>query len=507
MRTLKLAILFNALLPGWGEEVIGQSREFTVYENGLIYSPATMKQLGHIVDSLNLRFKTCDLHKTYLAKEQAKAHYVYIPGVKRWEVRELMDKGISFEELVRLYAPETVHKDLLVIKDKYTNYSNEEVVEFSCISPARDRDHEISVKNDPSAYTREMKGKWVYDWYEKSNESTENVYAFYFITGFESKPLHPDYARMVQYTECMVDTNTTIFLEDSKSQDLLSYEENENVKTFMKLVDIEFSGEPEEPEYPERKDKHLLDEYKKKSLQYDRDYRRWDSLRLVHIDKKIATKPGFKEALNKAIASALEKGGSNDLFEYYVARYASKDTALLLKRKRIVYGFCSQDQSPRYHALNIAMLSAETVNWEVFLRAHLDIMNDRFQRMSDGSYAWARRNTYIKELEELQINVPELLLGISLRVDNPSKNHYYGSIRRIGRALSETKDQAGIEKRMLDMISDEKLDDYNRMLIYYLFLNYNSYLADDRRKENKEKLVAAAKKLPEYLASQVENQD
>lgn len=88
-------------------------------------------------------------------------------------------------------------------------------------------------------------------------------------------------------------------------------------------------------------------------------------------------------------------------FEEYVSCYKSPKVALELKRSRIVVGGCSQDMSPRVHAMNIALLSAETINWEIFLRSHLDIMNDNFERMSDGSYAWAGRKTYIKELEVL----------------------------------------------------------------------------------------------------------
>jgi len=75
------------------------------------------------------------------------------------------------------------------------------------------------------------------------------------------------------------------------------------------------------------------------------------------------------------------------------------------------------DSSPRYHELSIAELAEETVNWEIFLRSHLDIMNDNFNRMSDGSYAWAGRKTYIKELEILYINVLDLVLGISIRIE------------------------------------------------------------------------------------------
>jgi len=43
------------------------------------------------------------------------------------------------------------------------------------------------------------------------------------------------------------------------------------------------------------------------------------------------------------------------------------------------------DESPRTHARAIALLAAETNNWDILLRAHIDIMNDRFERRSDGS--------------------------------------------------------------------------------------------------------------------------
>ena len=163
------------------------------------------------------------------------------------------------------------------------------------------------------------------------------------------------------------------------------------------------------------------------------------------------------------------------------------------------------DNSPRIHAMNIAVLSAETVNWETFLRAHLDIMNDRFERVSDGSYAWSGRKTYIRELEELDINVADLMLGISLRIENPSQNHYYGSISRIGRALSETQNSNEIETKMLEMIQDSQLDDHNRLLIYYLFQNYNYYIKDEAQKaQNTNKLKTAVQTLPDYLSTRLE---
>ena len=184
-----------------------------------------------------------------------------------------------------------------------------------------------------------------------------------------------------------------------------------------------------------------------------------------------------------------------------------KELLTELRSTRVV-GRCSQDNSPRVHARNIAILAAETVNWEIFLRAHLDIMNDRFERAIDGSYAWAQRQTYLQELEELDINVPDLILGISLRVSDLSKNHYYGSIGRVGRALAETSYPKEIEKTLLNMMEDENLDDYNRIIAYYLFQNYNYHLTDEKAKaKNEDKLQLAVLNLPAYLSNRILEED
>ena len=192
------------------------------------------------------------------------------------------------------------------------------------------------------------------------------------------------------------------------------------------------------------------------------------------------------------------KDGWVDLPDNWTSLSMNKKTKLLEEmRKTRVIGYCSMDTRPRNHAINIALLSAETYNWEVFLKAHLDIMNDRFERMSDGSYAWAGRKTYLKEIEELNINATDLLLGTCFRISDPAKNHYFGSISRIGRALSESSNPIEIENQILSIIQNKELDLFNRILFYYLFLNYNHNLSDEKTKENnKAKLAIAAIGLP-----------
>ena len=53
--------------------------EFGNSSNGLIYSDTTIKQLKFIVDSLNLKFKVCDLYKTYYSKLVTLHNYLTLP--------------------------------------------------------------------------------------------------------------------------------------------------------------------------------------------------------------------------------------------------------------------------------------------------------------------------------------------------------------------------------------------------------------------------------------------
>jgi hypothetical protein len=232
---------------------------------------------------------------------------------------------------------------------------------------------------------------------------------------------------------------------------------------------------------------------------------KWEAERLARVDSLKNADTGFIFLLNAALNEAKATHASNDTFEEYVERYVSAAEALDLKRNRRVVGGCSMDSRPRIHAQNIAILSAETTKWEIFLRSHLDIMNDRFDRVSDGSWAYQGRQTYIRELEVLDINVPDLILGISLRVENPVENHYFGSIRRVGRALSESTANDLVETRMLDMIADNELDDFNRVLMYFLFDNYNYNLKDEaRKKANVQKLKTALAKMPDYVYTRID---
>lgn len=390
-----------------------QDGEFKVYPNGLIYSEQTMGKLSHIVDSLNLKFKTCNFNTVFYSKSQAIGHLVKVDKGSIKEAKKDIENQISFDDFLKKYPKTTVERNVLIIKSKYKNYKKQNIVEFEHFDLKSDYGFSIE-SEDVSLYQKDFSNKWLFEYNKKTSYTDESLSAFYFPNNFSSVPIPQKYSQMIGYSDCLIDTTTTKFKD--------------------KLKD----GWVELP-------------------------KNWTSL-------------------------------------------SEKEKAKLLDEMRSirVIGDCSQDSRPREHAIHIALLSAETYNWEVFLKSHLDIMNDRFERMSDGSYAWGQRNTYIKELEELNINVPDLILGISFRIENPASNHYFGSIGRVGRALSETKNRIEIEQYMLSIVSDNELDIYNRLLFYFLFRNYNHYIKDETvKKENNNKLAIATKTLPDFISERL----
>lgn len=481
-------------------KVSGQISEFNSSKNGLIYSDTTIKQLKFIVDSLNLKFKVCDLNRDYLSIPQAKGHYISLDSANVDEAHADLMANVSFDDFIVKYPHATIDKELLIIKFNYKNYENKDRISFECAGVSS-CDHDLIFDENLERYQDEnVKGKWIIHYHPKTDYSTSWVEAFYFTNNFTQIELPVSYARMIQYSDCMIDTSSSIFHEDAfdvfRTSKKNAAEENK-VLDFLNFVNKFL-------EKPVFKGKYSAKKYDK----FEQEYSKWLVLKDQKTDSLKAHDSTFTLLLNAAVLQAISEGGSDDEFEEYVARYYSPKTALELKRKRRVVGNCSRDNRPREHALNIAKLSAESVSWEIFLRAHLDIMNDNFERVSDGSYAWQGRKTYIKELEILDINVLDLLLGISLRIKNASTNHYIGSIGRIGRALAESAYSDELERRLLNAISDSELDDFNRLIFYYLFKNYNYNLADQNKQLiNNQKLQLAVKTLPDYLVKKADLQN
>lgn len=526
---MKAKLLLLLLFCNYG---FSQRGEFKVYPNGLIYSDHSIDKLKHIVDSLNLKFKVCDYNKTFKSVYQTRAKHVSLEKNKILEAKRDMDNNLSFADFIAKYPKAIVNEDLLVVKVKYfDDYENCNKIYIDAVNFI-DRNRFSITKNEKEVmplFSASVKGKWLYEYQEKTKYSSESIEAFYFVEDFTSKNLQPKYNKLIQYADCMVDTTAQVFYDDSKESGVRYFDTiprkfqmftkyvdevlkkphfpDEDYDVLMGMDTINFEKPwkklriPKKERVKNEERRRLVEE---KFTRFQKEYEMWEEKRVSRIDSLKVNDKNFMPMFLEAYEESKSIKSSDDEFEEYVGRYKSKEEELEMKRNRRVIGGCSMDQSPRIHAFNIALLSAETTKWEIFLRSHLNIMNDRFDRVSDGSYAQKERKTYIKELEVLDINLLDLIIGISLRIENPSKNHYYSSIDRIGRALSESKNRAEIESHLLELIKDESLDDYNRVLMYFLFDHYNHYLEDNNlQRENSAKLQAAVATLPSYISSKI----
>lgn len=279
-----------------------QSGEFALHTNGLIYSDTTMQQLHLIVDSLNLKFKACDLHKIYRSKAQARAHYIRISGDLSKQALTDLKRKTPFEDFTAKYPQAQIRENQLVTKWKDTNYDEEEITLFSEESIEGNYGHSIALEGWKE-YEKNRVNQWVYNYQEKSEYSEEYLEAYFFTKKFSQNPLPEKYARMAMYSECMVDTSTQLLLEANTSPfGGIEKGKIEKVLAFMDYVN-EKTNRPEYPEFEAGElNREALAIYREKA-------EKWDRTRFNILDDLQKTEE-FRSLLKAALEEALENGSS-----------------------------------------------------------------------------------------------------------------------------------------------------------------------------------------------------
>lgn len=495
--TRYLTILLTLLISTTNSKA--QDTEFTQYSNGLIYSDTTMRALHHIVDSLNIKYKKCDNWKTYYSTKQAEAYTIHITDTNVVDnaANDIIN-GISYNDFIKKYS-DSISTKTLVTKShiKETKYKKEHIAYYA-FSGVLYNDQTIDTAN-LKLYDEIQSGAWVYSHY-KVSKGYGSLIAFYFPEGFSTQPIPDEYARMIQYVDCMIDTNTLTYFDDATYSGGFFFEETTEVKKpHTPAKDKYYKFLKKRTQYPKQ-----LALYDKNTEAYWKTHHTWDQRCDSIVKHSLCYDAKFLTLLKNATNEAIEgKHQAADL-ENYAELYYSPAMALALKRSRMVMGGCSQDQSPRNHALHIAQLSAKAVSWEVFLRAHLDIMNDNFTSVAYSNAMEQYRMTYIKEIEDLQIDVLSLIIGIALDMQNPSGKHYFGDVSRLGRAITESNRKKEFETKMEEMIQNEAIDIHNRIRIYYMHANYAySTLDNEERLAIVEKNKELSNAFPEYMSKQL----
>lgn len=453
-----MKLLFtNLLLLVFCSKLFSQGyTEFRTNDNGLMYGEPAMKKLKEMVVKENLKYKSCGLEKPFLSCPQGRVFSVSFES-KRNNLKRIIediktDMGFynvvsSYKSLVKEIDTTDLCIDMGADKDGKKYYLK------GGFDAGYEEDYILS-----GAEKEEVSGRWVFDYDIPDKHSKEyTLEARFFPSELVQQSLSIDYSRLIQYVDCMIDTNATVYLTEKYSGGFWSQNDKED---FSRLR------------------AYIVKKAAEKGLFFNEDtYNFSDSLNSFAA-KNLAGDSNLVWLLKDEIAAAVKAGKGNASLESLAQMLGLEKEHLQLMRYRRVMGTCSQDQSPRLHALAIATAAGEVQQWDIFMRAHMDIMNDRFSRMSDGSYAWNQRQTYLKELEELDLNVTDMMLGMAMRAANTADNHYNGTVWRLGKAMAESKDRKAFEQRAMGMIADTTLDDFNRGLIYLMFNSYIRSLKD-----------------------------
>lgn len=446
----KLPFLLLCLFSSYAS---AQTKELDIF-NGLMYAPADMQQLKRMADSLGLQFRQCKSPFSFTAWQQALALSIELRTKEPVEglIADLENKIDlkTFKARYGHWIVRDISAALVAYDDRYIVAGNAN--EFDAL-------YADSAK---LARWRHLKnGGWVYRTSTGLTKDGQfNIIDVWQLQGaFLAPAISETYGKLIAYVDCLVDNTTPLMLHSDRTvkrtESFQMLREYMIRKTNTKVLIME--------ELPEEDLHNYICAH----------YKDDETVRRLTHETLLDDMEGYAVGNLDAIAEEV----------------VPKEKLLELLRSAQVTGSCSMDDRPRRHARNIAVLASQARQWPVFIKAHMNIMNDYMDRRTDGSYAQAGRKTYLKELDQLNINTTDLLLGSALRASNTIPGHYFGNAGRYGRAFSETKDPLAFEVRLKKMLKDPLLDDFNKLILFQLYSNY-CY-----SQPSKEKIVEKVKKL------------
>ncbi|HSZ24245.1 MAG TPA: hypothetical protein VK766_00930 [Cytophagaceae bacterium] len=494
------------------------AQEIFQYENGLIYSPQTIKRLNQIADSLNVQYRKCEIRKSWKAFDQTYGfHYYDKDSVRMPQLLKALKDGKSrsyLEELLKVNGSTAETDTLLLIQyDAYEEDSNC----YQTYIAQMGYDYIIAEElSFPLGKIKSSKasdgGIWYWEVVKSRYEKKISLSFYYCIKPFKQSFIPQTYNEWINYSQCMVDTTTDVYIkgakgiggfysdEDDCSQDKKTYQKNFELK-IEAISGKYFEKEPEEPVMYEGKNKDSLMLYKTDYDKYELQYNEWERKKQIYIKTILDKDTAFFKLASKALKEAKESNCFSFTFVNYIALYYNKSYALDLKRSRYRIGICSMDSSPRSYLSEIASLSADAGRWDVFLRAHLNLINDRVYRNSDNSSAVKYRGLYVRELEALPMDLPKLFPGMMFRINNAPKYHYYNTLVRSAKAMSMTSDSLLFTNQLLTIAKDTSLDVFNRVIFAHVYENLLYYRKLDKINFNTayDKLIIGIQDLPFFI--------
>jgi hypothetical protein len=457
----------------------------------LLYSEQAIKRLKKEIELKNANFDAGVNNEALISLPQGIAAHLFVEGVNVTRVKKLVEANADWERVEEILGSKEKTDSVYFVKFKTSEGVDFYPLELSQYSRGPIR------SQDPHEYSADLTGKWLISYQPQTKYNKETLEALFIRHDVASKNLPLSAITCIRYADHLIDTNTTIFTKAARNNaEMFDYGKNPVVEKLMRLTH-DFPGKPE----------WSNDNDEKSYEKYHITYNAWEKARRNFVEEKLSKTNEFRTLLNEAYQEVTKNDTAKhhfmDELEIYVEKYISASAALDLKRKRIVIGGCSMDDRPIQHAANIARLAGESCCMEIFMRSHLNILYDRFDRRSDGNYAEPGRETYARELEVIGTRLEYLIPGTLLTARNLSENHYRGQVHRAGRAMAELESRKKVYEEVERLIQNPNLDVYNRILLIFLAKSYNSYLVESKHTlEAKQNLLNLKKSLdafPDYL--------
>ncbi len=452
-------------------------------------------KLDSIIEQLEKEYDKSNSQVFYSFPQTTGSYFEIITSKPEKFISELK-KSETIEQLQNKFSGLQVDKDLLVVKNTYSNYKGEKKVSIKSFQIDNNSGHSINVGKNKirRIKSKQDKIKIYYSSYQHKwgkNKGATTVMGFYLNENFRINKIPKKYSDWVNYTDIITKPKTSIFNNKSNKY-------KPSKKSIIDSLIIYYELKTNKPTGRNGQD----------FVSFHDELFKWKSKKEKFTDSLYQIDEHFKTLLNEALIYAEKHKISDDDLEDFTAQLISKERALKLMRQNKKVGTCSYDEQPIIQLKRIANLAAKTQNWEVFIKAFLDVMNDNVARNASSNIASNARKTYIEELVKLNLNIDKILLGSNLRIQDTIRKHYFSSGDKIAKAYANlnSQRQAYFENSIYEIINSKEVDAFNKLHFYNTLLNYKYFLKDSiKQTEIKKKLEKIVVLFPYELKSRIEN--
>ncbi len=261
--------------------------------------------------------------------------------------------------------------------------------------------------------------------------------ALYFDKEWNYQLIDPKFGDLITYSLCVVDAKTPVFLSNTKTISRQGKDEGFDLIGYI--------------------DSLAQFQYKDSLSRSDRE-KREDWIRHFAAEDL---------QLKNAYYSILEKGYHqfvHPTLEQLAFQFEDEEGLLAFHRNQAIRGSCSMDDRPIKQLEKIAHNAALLMDWDLFIKTHLDLINNRYLASAYSSYGVANRKNPANSLEII-FDPMDLFLGTILQYHQKSEKQYQSNRFQIAKSILALQEKEVLIEKLIEMSRHSGLDVYNRLCI------------------------------------------